>query len=129
MRSGKVTTHPLSTSTPTIFRWKMALAPGPGTAAAARTTWRSCSPSSRGSSATPFTRTAVASTPMTAWLSAFSTRPAPGPDGDRFDNTAVYTFRLRPDGQADRIWTVDLDAEHCEGFWQKNPGQPSKDFS
>ena len=52
-----------------------------------------------------------------------------GPGGDPFDNTAVYTFRLRPDGQADRIWTVDLDAEHCEGFWQKNPGQPSKDFS
>ena len=27
-------------------------------------------------------------------------------------------------------WTgsgpVDLDAEHCEAFWQKNPGTPSK---
>jgi hypothetical protein len=51
------------------------------------------------------------------------------PGGDRFDNRAVYTFRLRPDGQADRVWTVDLDAENCEAFWQKNPGTPSKDFS
>ena len=51
------------------------------------------------------------------------------PGGDRFDNLAVYVNRLRPDGQADRMWTVDLDAEHCEAFWQKNPGTPSKDFS
>ena len=51
------------------------------------------------------------------------------PGGDRFDNLAVYTLRLRPDGHADRVWTVDLDAEHCEAFWQKNPGTPSKDFS
>jgi ketosteroid isomerase-like protein len=51
------------------------------------------------------------------------------PSGDRFDNLAVYTIRLRPDGQADRVWTVDLDAELCEVFWQKNPGTPSKDFS
>jgi len=51
------------------------------------------------------------------------------PGGDRFDNLAVYTLRLRPDGQADRVWTDDLDAEHCEAFWQKNPGAPSKDFS
>ena len=51
------------------------------------------------------------------------------PGGDRFDNLAVYISRGRPDGQVDRIWTVDLDAEHCEAFWQKNPGTPSKDFS
>ena len=51
------------------------------------------------------------------------------PGGDRFDNLAVYTFRVRPDGLIDRIWTVDLDAEHCEAFWQKNPGSPTKDFS
>jgi ketosteroid isomerase-like protein len=51
------------------------------------------------------------------------------PSGDRFDNLAVYTLRLRPDGQADRVWTVDLDAEHCEAFWQNNTGTPSKDFS
>jgi ketosteroid isomerase-like protein len=49
--------------------------------------------------------------------------------GDQFDNLAVYTLRLRPDGQVDRAWTVDLDAEHCEAFWEKNPGTPSKDFS
>ena len=49
--------------------------------------------------------------------------------GDRFDNLAVYTVRFRSDGQVDRAWTVDLDAEHCEAFWQKNPGTPSKDFS
>ena len=51
------------------------------------------------------------------------------PGGDRFDNLAVYTLRLRPDGQVDRAWSVDLDAEHCEAFWEKNPGTPSKDFS
>ncbi len=51
------------------------------------------------------------------------------PGGDRFDNLAVCTFRLRPDRKVDRVWTVDLDAEHCEAFWQKNPGIPSKDFS
>ena len=51
------------------------------------------------------------------------------PGGDRFDNLAVYISRFRSDGQADRVWTVDLDAEHCEAFWQKNPGTPSKDFS
>src|ERR1700751_4984882 len=31
------------------------------------------------------------------------------PDGDEFDNLAVYVGRLRPDGQIDRMWTVDLD--------------------
>jgi hypothetical protein len=51
------------------------------------------------------------------------------PGGDPFDNLAVYISRLRPDGQTDRLWTVDLDAEHCEEFWAKNPGTPSKDFS
>jgi ketosteroid isomerase-like protein len=51
------------------------------------------------------------------------------PGGDQLDNLAVYIYRGRPDGQVDRIWTVDLDAEHCEAFWQKNPGTPSKDFS
>ena len=51
------------------------------------------------------------------------------PGGDRFDNLAVYISRFRSDGQVDRVWTVDLDAEHCEAFWQKNRGTPSKDFS
>jgi hypothetical protein len=50
------------------------------------------------------------------------------PDGDEFDNLAVYVGRLRPDGQIDRMWTVDLDTEHCEEFWRRNHGQPSKDF-
>ena len=39
--------------------------------------------------------------------------------GDQFDNLAIYTLRFRPDGQVDRGWTVDLDAEHCEAFWEK----------
>ena len=51
------------------------------------------------------------------------------PSGDQFDNLAVYTYRARPDGKVDRVWTVDLDAEHCEAFWEKNPDTPSKDFS
>jgi ketosteroid isomerase-like protein len=49
--------------------------------------------------------------------------------GDAFDNTAIYVSRLRPDGSCDRLTTVDLDAEHCVEFWQRNPGVPSKDFS
>ena len=49
--------------------------------------------------------------------------------GDAFDNTAIYVSRLRPDGTCDRLTTVDLDAEHCVEFWQRNPGVPSKDFS
>jgi hypothetical protein len=49
--------------------------------------------------------------------------------GELFDNLAVYIGRLQPDGKTERMWTVDLDAEHCEQFWQNNPGTPSKDFS
>jgi hypothetical protein len=49
-------------------------------------------------------------------------------DGDDFDNLAVYVNRIRPDGLVDRLWTVDLDTEHCEEFWRRNHGQPSKDF-
>jgi hypothetical protein len=48
--------------------------------------------------------------------------------GSSFDNMAVYVTRLRDDGLTDRIWTTDLDAEHCETFWRENPGTPSKDF-
>jgi hypothetical protein len=51
-----------------------------------------------------------------------------GPNGDEFDNLAVYVCRVRPDGQTDRMWTVDLDTEHCEEFWRRNQGKPSKDF-
>jgi hypothetical protein len=51
------------------------------------------------------------------------------PERRPLDNLAVYISRLRPDGQTERLWTVDLDAEHCEAFWAKNPGTPSKDFS
>jgi hypothetical protein len=48
------------------------------------------------------------------------------PGGDPFDNLAVYISRLRPDGQTDRLWTVDLDAEHCEAFWAKTLALPRK---
>lgn len=51
------------------------------------------------------------------------------PSGDVFDNMAVYVSRLLPDGRTDRLWTVDLDTEHCEDFWRRNEGTPSKDFS
>ena len=50
------------------------------------------------------------------------------PDGDEYDNQAVYVYRFRPDGKVDRYWTVDLDTEHCEEFWRRNHGKPSKDF-
>lgn len=42
------------------------------------------------------------------------------PDGDQFDNMAVWVTRLRPDGATDRIWTVDLDQEHAASFWQRH---------
>jgi hypothetical protein len=41
----------------------------------------------------------------------------------------VYVGRLRPDGTTEWLWTVDLDAEHFEAFWEKNSAVPSKDFS
>ena len=129
MRSGKVTTHPLSTSTPTISRGKMALALGPGTV-----------PRGKGDLALMLTEFATSlggtfhqdgrciyADDRTAICLIHETATAA--DGAQFDNLAVYTLRLRPDGQVDRAWTVDLDAEHCEAFWQKNPGTPSKDFS
>ena len=50
------------------------------------------------------------------------------PSGDRFDNLAVYVGRLRPDGTTERLWTVDLDAEHCEAFWQKTQLHPRRTF-
>jgi ketosteroid isomerase-like protein len=50
------------------------------------------------------------------------------PSGDDFDNLAVYVNRVRADGKVDRVWTVDLDAGHCEEFWRRNHGKPSKDF-
>ena len=56
-------------------------------------------------------------------------RDRTAPSGDRFDNLPVYINRLRPDGQTERLWTVDLDAEQCEAFWANNPGTPLKGFS
>jgi hypothetical protein len=50
------------------------------------------------------------------------------PGGDEFDNLAVYVSRVRADGQIDRVWTVDLDTEHCEEYWRRNHGNPSKVF-
>jgi ketosteroid isomerase-like protein len=50
------------------------------------------------------------------------------PSGDEFDNLAVYVGHIRADGQIDRVWTVDLDTEHCEEFWRRNQGNPSKVF-
>lgn len=42
------------------------------------------------------------------------------PDGDPFDNMAIWVSRLAPDGTADRIWTVDLDQEHVTEFWKRH---------
>lgn len=42
------------------------------------------------------------------------------PAGDQFDNMAVYVNRIRPDGVVDRVWTVDLDTEAMEAFWERN---------
>ena len=45
------------------------------------------------------------------------------PDGDAFDNMAIWISRLDPDGKTERIWTIDLDQEHCEGFWDRHIGE------
>lgn len=51
------------------------------------------------------------------------------PGGDVFDNLAVYVSRFGLDGRTERVWTVDLDTEHCEEFWRNNKAAPSRDFS
>jgi hypothetical protein len=40
---------------------------------------------------------------------------------DAFDNRAIYVTRFAKDGTTDRVWTVDLDSEDMEAFWQRNP--------
>jgi hypothetical protein len=47
------------------------------------------------------------------------------PNGDIFDNRAIWTARISPEGQIERLWTVDLDSEHCENFWERNKGLTS----
>jgi SnoaL-like domain len=42
------------------------------------------------------------------------------PNGDAFDNMAVWVSRIDADGETDRLWTVDLDQEHVTEFWQRN---------
>ena len=44
-----------------------------------------------------------------------------GESGDVFDNRAVYVSRFDKDGRTERVWTVDLDSEDMEQFWQRNP--------
>jgi hypothetical protein len=41
--------------------------------------------------------------------------------GDVFDNQAIYVARYGPDGLVNRMWTVDLDTESVETFWENNP--------
>ncbi|HEY7137242.1 MAG TPA: nuclear transport factor 2 family protein [Acidimicrobiia bacterium] len=41
--------------------------------------------------------------------------------GDVFDNRAIYVTRFDADGKTDHVWTVDLDSEDMERFWQRNP--------
>ena len=43
------------------------------------------------------------------------------PNGDAFDNRAIWISRLNDEAQSERIWTVDLDSEACEAFWERNP--------
>ena len=40
---------------------------------------------------------------------------------DRVSISLIHETGTAPGG--------DLDAEHCEAFWQKNPATPSKGFS
>ncbi len=43
-----------------------------------------------------------------------------GPEGDTFDNMAIWISRIDADGKTDRLWTVDLDQEHVTAFWERN---------
>ncbi len=43
------------------------------------------------------------------------------PEGDRFDNRAIWVERCDPDGRVNRIWTTDLAHEALEEFWLRNP--------
>jgi len=42
------------------------------------------------------------------------------PDGDPFDNMAIWVSRLDADGKTERIWTVDLDEDHVTAFWDRH---------
>jgi hypothetical protein len=46
---------------------------------------------------------------------------AHGESRDPFDNRAIYISRLDADGNTDHVWTVDLDCEDMERFWERNP--------
>lgn len=41
--------------------------------------------------------------------------------GEVFDNRAIYITRFDSDGKTERLWTVDLDSEAMEQFWESNP--------
>jgi SnoaL-like protein len=43
-----------------------------------------------------------------------------GPEGDTFDNMAIWVSRIDADGKTDRLWTVDLDQEAVTDFWHRN---------
>jgi ketosteroid isomerase-like protein len=43
-----------------------------------------------------------------------------GPDGDAFDNMAVWITRIDDGDKIDRIWTVDLDQESVTDFWNRH---------
>jgi hypothetical protein len=47
------------------------------------------------------------------------------PNGDLFDNRAIWAARISPEGLIERLWTVDFDSEHCESFWERNKGLTS----
>ncbi len=40
--------------------------------------------------------------------------------GDSFENMAIWISRFDQDGKIDRQWTVDLDHEALESFWERN---------
>jgi ketosteroid isomerase-like protein len=41
--------------------------------------------------------------------------------GEVFDNRAIYVSRFDAEGKVDHTWTVDLDSEDMERFWERNP--------
>jgi hypothetical protein len=42
------------------------------------------------------------------------------PNGDEFDNMAIWIARIDADGKNDRLWTVDLDQEDVTSFWVRH---------
>ena len=106
----------------------MALAPGPGTAPTARTTWRSCSRSSRASLGGTFHQDGrcIYADDRTAICLIHETGTAPG--GDRFDNLAVYTSVFARTGKRTGSGPLTSTPSTVKTSGRKTLAHPQKTF-